>query len=79
MKSRKKRKKVTFEFTSTESPPSFQCSLDGEDYETCSSPLTFKVARGKHELLVRAIDSAHNADPSPAVHDWKVKRKRKKK
>jgi hypothetical protein len=27
---------------------------------------------------VRAIDAAFNADPTPATHTWKLKRKRKK-
>jgi subtilisin family serine protease len=78
VKTRKRKKKAKFEFASSEAPPSFQCSVDGEDFEECASPFEVKVGRGKHELLVRAIDATRNADPTPAVHQWKVKRKRKR-
>jgi subtilisin family serine protease len=79
VKTRKRKKKAKFEFISSEAPPAFQCSIDGANYESCTSPFSIKVRRGKHELLVRAIDAAGNADPTPATHDWKVKRKKRRK
>jgi subtilisin family serine protease len=77
VKTRKRKKKAKFEFASSEPASTFQCSIDGADYQPCPSPFQFKVRRGKHELLVRAIDAARNSDPTPAAHRWKVKRKKK--
>jgi serine protease len=78
VKSRKRRKKARFEFASSE-VGTFQCSLDGGEFEPCLSPFQVKVRRGFHELQVRAIDAAFNADPTPVAHTWKLKRKRSKK
>lgn len=38
---------------------------------------TLKVGKGKHTFQVRAKDAAGNVDPSPAVDDWKVKKKKR--
>jgi DNA-binding beta-propeller fold protein YncE len=72
----KKRKKVTFEFTSTEAGSTFECSLDGAPFAPCTSPSVEKVKKGKHGFEVRATDPAGNVDPTPATDTWKVKRKR---
>lgn len=61
-----------FVFTSTE-PGTFECSLDGAAFMPC--PATYAtpaLADGPHTLLVRAIDAAGNADPTPAMHAWVV-------
>jgi hypothetical protein len=80
VKTKKKRAKATFEFSSSEPGSSFQCTLDGkQEFKPCTSPLTVKVKKGKHSFEVTATDSAGNADPSPATDGWKVKRKKKKK
>jgi subtilisin family serine protease len=75
VKTRKRRKKAKFLFSSSE-VGTFQCSLDGANYEPCPSPFQIKVRRGEHALQVRAIDAAFNADPTPATHTWKLKRKK---
>ncbi len=77
-KDKTKKKLTTFEFSSSESGSTFQCSLDGDPFAPCSSPDVFKVKRGKHSFAVRATDPVGNADPTPASDDWKVKKKRKK-
>jgi hypothetical protein len=52
---------------------SFECSLDGGVYATCSSPKRFDpLAAGRHSFAVRAIDEAGNIDPSPVVRRWTV-------
>jgi hypothetical protein len=83
VKTKKKRAKVTFTFTSSE-PGTFECSLDGSPFAPCSSPSTHRVKAGRrkpkqHTFQVRAIDAAGNPDPAPAVDEFKAKRKKKRK
>ncbi|HYH72722.1 MAG TPA: Ig-like domain-containing protein, partial [Nocardioides sp.] len=50
----------------------FQCSLDGSAWQTCSSPQTYRgLAEGEHEVRVRAV-SAGGADVTPATAIWTV-------
>jgi hypothetical protein len=76
VKTKRKRKRVTFEFSSLE-PATFECSLDGAVFAACSSPYSAKVRRGKHRFEVRGVDAGGNPGPS-AVDTWKVKRKPKR-
>jgi chitodextrinase len=63
---------ATFSFTASE-PATFQCSLDGADWQTCSSPVTFSnLATGPHTFSVFAVDRAGNADPTPASFAWEI-------
>jgi hypothetical protein len=81
-KAKTKKRKATFEFsgTDTRAVAGFECSLDGAGFAPCNSPQVYKrLKRGRHEFRVRAIDSAGNADPTPASANWKVKKKKKKK
>jgi hypothetical protein len=76
--SRTKDRTPTFSFASDETNVRFECSLDGADVKPCGSELTLpKLKRGDHTLLVRAVDQAGNADPSPARAEFKVKRRNK--
>jgi hypothetical protein len=60
---------VTF---TSEPGASFQCSLDGGAYATCSSPLSIgPLADGSHTFAVKAIDAAGNAS-APASVTWTV-------
>ena len=74
-KTRKKR--VSFEFSSTEQGSAFECSLDGGSYSSCTSPHSVKAKKGRHTLSVRAKDTAGNVDPTPATATWKVKKRKK--
>jgi RNA polymerase sigma factor (sigma-70 family) len=66
---------ATFEFSSTESGSTFECSLDGSAFVTCSSPTRYTgLAPGAHSFQVRARDEAGNVDGSPAELDWAVRR-----
>jgi large repetitive protein len=78
-KTKRKTKNVTFEFSGTDvrAIASFQCSLDGGPFSTCTSPYTVKVKKGKHTFQVRALDQAGNVGP-PASDDWKIKKKKKR-
>lgn len=62
-----------FSFSATEPGSTFQCSLDGAAFSTCSSPHHVAgLAVGAHDLRVRAIDPWGNLDPTPASHPFTV-------
>lgn len=64
---------ASFQFQANESPATFQCSLDGATFATCTSPQNLtSLPQGPHEFQVRAIDIAGNADDTPAVRTWTV-------
>ncbi|WP_228559412.1 MULTISPECIES: Ig-like domain-containing protein [Myxococcus] len=64
---------ATFDFSSNESPVTYQCSLDGAPFVACTDPQTFTgLADGAHTLAVRAVDAAGNVDPTPATRTWTV-------
>ncbi|MBJ7470736.1 MAG: hypothetical protein JHD16_05515, partial [Solirubrobacteraceae bacterium] len=51
----------------------FECRLDGGSWTPCASPLELVgLGDGSHELEVRGVDVAGNADPSPSVLSWFV-------
>lgn len=79
VKTRKRRARVSFEFSSPEPATTFECSLDSAAPNPCASPATTKVkAKRKakrHSFEVAAIDAAGNTDPTPIVFNFKVKRK----
>jgi hypothetical protein len=57
---------ASFAFSSSEEDSTFECSLDGADWATCSSPWALQeVAAGDHALKVRATDGAGNLETSP--------------
>ncbi len=64
---------ATFTFTSSESGGTFECSLDGAAFAVCVTPLGLTgLAQGEHTLRVRAVDTAGNADTTPATRTWTV-------
>lgn len=67
----------TFTFKSSESGGSFRCKVDGGSFSPCSSPKTTStLGNGSHTFSVSAVDAAGNADSSPAVRSFTVKRSR---
>ena len=77
VKTRKKKAKARFAFSSSEAGSQYECVLDGVARLGCEDgEFAKKVRRGKHEFVVAAIDAAGNRDPTPAAYRWKVKRKR---
>ena len=68
---------ASFEFTGSDSGgsgvASFQCRKDGGSWSGCASPQTYSsLAEGAHSFEVRALDTAGNADGSPAQFGWTV-------
>ena len=58
---------------STEPGSTFQCKLDKKKFTNCRSPFNLRVKRGRHVLLVRAVNSEGLADPSPFRFRWQAK------
>jgi hypothetical protein len=60
-------------FTASEGDATFECSLDGAAWESCTSPWSYSsLAVELHTFAVRAIDAAGNADDTPASRSWTV-------
>ena len=77
-----KSKSATFAFSGSDARAvaSFQCKLDDQSFETCTSPKAYSgMKKGSHTFSVRAVDAAGNVDPTPASRTWTVKKKKKKK
>ena len=70
------KEKVKFKFASTEAGAHFQCQLDRRPWRSCGSTFKFGVKRGKHTILVRAIDKAGNTDQTPARYKFKRLKRR---
>ena len=67
---------VEFSFVSNEPRSRFECAREQGFFTPCSSPLDYRVGKGWHFIMVRAIDPDGNADESPDDYLFKVKRKR---
>lgn len=62
---------ATFTFESTEENSTFECSLDGGAWTSCTTPITYTgLAYGDHVFAVRAIDESDNVDPTPAEFEF---------
>jgi large repetitive protein len=55
---------ATVTFSSGDAGARFQCQLDGGAWAPCLSPLNVP---GPHQLAVRSVDAAGNADPTPST------------
>ena len=64
---------ASFSFTSDEAG-TFECSLDGATFVSCSSPTSYAgpLSVGPHSFRVRAFDVAGNVDATPAEYFWSV-------
>jgi hypothetical protein len=64
---------ATFEFSSTAAAATFQCRLDGADWENCASPKTYTgLTHGEHSFVVRAVKAGGAVETEPASAAWSV-------
>ena len=65
---------ATFEFSSDRAGATFECRIDEQpSFSSCESGRTYTdLAFGEHDFLVRAVDPAGNADPTPAEYSWEI-------
>jgi Ca2+-binding RTX toxin-like protein len=68
-------RRVVFRFGANERGSTFVCRLDRRRASRCSSPRSYRVGAGRHVFRVIATDAAGNADPSPAVFRFRVRRR----
>ena len=62
-----------FRFGANEKRSTFQCRIDGFDWSSCRSPITYtEVPDGEHTFSVRASDRFGNVDATPATSSWTV-------
>ena len=73
VKTKKKRAKVRFAFSSPTAGATFQCKIDKGAFAACKSPKTYNLKPGKHTFSVFAL-SGGVTDPSPATFGFKVKK-----
>jgi hypothetical protein len=72
----RKKRGVTFRFSSSEKGSTFVCKLDKKRFAACRSPKTYTHLKpGRHTFQVKAKDGA-GVDPTPAVRKFTVKRGR---
>jgi hypothetical protein len=68
---------ATFSFTGNDGSGTgvtgFECNLDSGIFTACTSPQTYTgLSQGSHTFQVRALDTAGNADSTPASFTWVV-------
>jgi hypothetical protein len=62
-----------FDFTCNETGCTFECNLDSEGWETCSSPAQYSsLTLGDHVFSVRATDAAGNLELNPLIYSWTI-------
>ena len=60
VKTKKKKAKVKFSFSSDVAGATFQCKLDKGAFAPCTSPKSYKVKPGKHTFSVEAVGSGRH-------------------
>lgn len=65
---------ATFTYHSSEAGSTFECSLDGAAFASCPpGGIAYGgLGNGQHSFQVRAVDSSHNVDASPAGYTFGV-------
>ena len=62
-----------FKVVSSEAGATFRCRLDSGPAKPCGPKIDYVgLKKGKHTLLVFAVDAAGNADATPASARWRV-------
>ena len=64
---------ASFTFSSPDGSATFECSLDGVTFASCTSAKSYTgLANGSHTFRVRAKDPAGNVDSTPASFTWVI-------
>jgi hypothetical protein len=64
---------ASFALSSSESPASYLCALDGAAFAPCGAVMSYAgLAEGLHSFQARAVDAAGNVDPVGATRSWTV-------
>ena len=73
VKINQRRRKATFEFSSSEPGSTFLCSLDGKPFRVCETPKTYKHLKiRRHKFKVEAVSPEASIDPTPAVQKFRI-------
>ena len=68
------RRKAKFNFVASE-PATFQCKINKRAYAPCGPKASYRLRRGRHKLRVLAVDQLGQADATPDVVRWRVRRR----
>jgi hypothetical protein len=60
--------KVTFRFHAIGRASGFRCRMNGHPFNSCRSPVRYRVGRGKHVFRVRAIGQGEIKGPPASFH-----------
>jgi hypothetical protein len=64
---------ASFSFTSSKTPSTFECQLDGGAWSACTSPKSYSsLPDGSHTFCVKATDVDSNTDPTRACRTWTI-------
>jgi hypothetical protein len=64
---------ATFEFWTDQADAITQCSIDGDPFFFCESPLTVgPLEEGDHEFIVQAVNAFGWLDLTPAIYAWEI-------
>ncbi|MFV2058140.1 MAG: chitobiase/beta-hexosaminidase C-terminal domain-containing protein, partial [Thiohalomonadales bacterium] len=64
---------ASFSFIATDTGSTFKCSIDGQAYVNCSSPMIYpELAEGIRDFNILTTDSLGNVDPTPINFSWLV-------
>ena len=64
---------ATFSFSSNELNSTFQCKIDSNSWELCTSPKTYNsLGEGSHTFQVLATDEAGNSDVTSDSYTWSI-------
>jgi CSLREA domain-containing protein len=64
---------ATFNFTASVDGSTFECSLDGAPFTTCTGPISYSgLSVDTHTFQVQATSPAGNLDASPASYTWEI-------
>jgi uncharacterized delta-60 repeat protein len=78
LKTRKRRARASFQFSSNDPSATLECSLDGAAFASCASPFAATLRLGSHTFSVRAQDAAGNVSPAVS-RTVKVKKAKRRK